>query len=146
MTPKQVRSLELVKRMRKLELETQAGRLGELRHKESMLSGEMTRLSGLLMRDNSQQPVETASYIPLFVKSVTAQSKIIEEHLTQTAAERETQEEAVREAFGEVKSLDIVIGYAKAEIQASRDKKEAAELEEVALMIHQRGKAHGAIR
>ncbi|NDV52891.1 hypothetical protein [Salipiger sp. PrR003] len=146
MTPKQVRSLELVKRMRKLDLEAKAGRLGELRHKEAMLSGEMARLSDLLMRDNAQQPVETASYIPLFVKSVTAQSKIIEEHLTQTSAEREIQEEAVREAFGEVKSLDIVIGNAKAEIQAVRAKKEAAELEEIALMIHQRGKAHRTIR
>ncbi|WP_020042018.1 hypothetical protein [Salipiger mucosus] len=140
MTPQQIKGLALVRKVRNIELEKQAGHLGELRQKESMLDGEKARLDGLLRRDNAKQPVETAGYIPLFVKSVKAQTGIIDSHLVETRQKRAEQEAAVRASFAEVKTLDHVIGSARTRLREAEEKRDRAELEEIALMIHQKRK------
>ncbi|MBO9428509.1 hypothetical protein [Sulfitobacter sp. R18_1] len=134
MANKKLRSLGLIQRIKKHDLESEAAKLGVLRHEISQLEAEKTRLLDSLQRDARMQSIELAQYVGQFIRSIRAQVKIIDQQLIGLRQKEEAQEDMVVDRFGDVKTYDVVIDAEKERRHAAQESLEARERDDLTVM------------
>ncbi len=134
MSNNKLKSLGLIQRLRRHELEQEASQLGALRHQISLLQTEKANLLNLLKRDTTMQSVDLAQYIGDFIRSVRKQVKIIDGKISELHTRADKQENVVIDKFGRVKGLDIVAENEKVRSQKELNRKTEAERDDMVVM------------
>jgi hypothetical protein len=134
MANKKLRSLGLIQRIKKHDLEAEAAKLGSLRHEISQLETERTRLLNSLQRDARMQSIELAQYVGQFIRAIRSQVNLIDMKLTELRKQEDQQESVVVDHFGDVKTYDIVIDDEKERQKQHLERSEGLERDDLTVM------------
>jgi flagellar biosynthesis chaperone FliJ len=134
MANKKLRSLGLIQRIKKHDLEAEAAKLGSLRHEISQLETERERLLASLQRDARMQSIELAQYVGQFIRAIRSQVNLIDRKLEHLRMEEDQQESVVVDHFGEVKTYDIVIEDEETRQRQRLERSESLERDDLTVM------------
>jgi len=133
MDRRRLKALNLLKRLKKHEMEISARELGELRFRTS----QWNMLKQGLIED-MQDPaglgdIELAPYMQRFLPAAKAELKVLDDSIDKVKPYMSVLEEQVSEKFGEFKTLDILHNSLKEKIHDEQETREIATAEEILL-------------
>ncbi|PYE84358.1 hypothetical protein [Pseudoroseicyclus aestuarii] len=128
------RALSLLERLARQEMEGEARRLAALRAEAAEKRRGGAALVARMQEETQDLHLETAAYLPGYMRAVRAEVAALEAAATRAEAEAEGLEDGVREGFRQVKTYEMArLSAQRAEAQ-ERARKEDAEAEELALI------------
>ncbi len=133
MARRRIEALRLLTRIRRYEMEQDAAELGTLRHAIALLQAEDLSLQERMRREISERSLESAPYIGDFLRAVRAEQGRIQLAEAGLVGQAEALEEAVLARYREIRSFDLVLERALAQVAQEERKAEAAEIDAHAL-------------
>ncbi len=134
MADRRQRALALLERLRKLEIESVATELNELRGRMADLERRRDETTDALYRDGHIVSLESAPYVGNYIRAARSEIASLEAAHARLAPREAELDEQVRDRFREMKTYAAVASRAKARSRAEAAKREAASTEEQLLL------------
>lgn len=131
---KALKSLQVVRKIRENELQSEASYLGEVKLRISKLLSERQRLLDSLKEGRDTIPVETVPYLRAYMDIVHRHVERIDDVVAQLREEVDRQEVVVRSKFNDKKAYDIVMDQKTAAEKHELEAKESAERDDLSTM------------
>ncbi|AQS46953.1 hypothetical protein BMG03_03440 [Thioclava nitratireducens] len=130
MARNRIAALEVIGRLRRRELEEQAGELSKLNAQVARLESERDTLTARARAELHVTSPETAPYAAGFREAVRETVSWLDQEIGTLNERRVPLEDRMRELFREAKTYDTLLDRARAERAAELAKREQAQVEE----------------
>ncbi len=131
---KRIRTLAVLERLRRNEMEEEARELAALRASILRLNQNRTELLDRLQTEARIMTLEAAPYIGAYIRSVRSEVAQLDLALTKVTPRAETLEAAMAECFRDVKTLSLALDRTRKQEQLDIDRRDAARADEQALL------------
>ncbi len=138
---RRIAALDVIVRLRNHEMEEEARGLAELRGRVAGTERARSRLRAQLREEGHSATLEAAPYVAGFIRQLRGEIEKLDAELAELNRQADTLEEAVRGRFRELKSAEAVAAAARWDAARQERRREAAALEEQALLNWDRGRA-----
>ncbi|WP_212522744.1 flagellar FliJ family protein [Actibacterium sp. MT2.3-13A] len=133
MARRRIAALALLERLRRHEIEEQARELGALRARIAELERQREALRERLRRDAHVSTIEAAPYLGDFIRSIRREIAVLEAEIARFSPRMDELEAIMQGRFAELKTYETVRLEKEWEMLRQLQRREAAELEELAL-------------
>lgn len=129
-----IRTLAVLERLRRNDMEEEARELAALRAHILQLNQNRTDLLDRLQAEARIMTLEAAPYVGAYIRSVRREVAQIDLALSKAAPRAETLEAEMAECFRDVKTLSLALDRATEQEQFEINRRESAEADEQALL------------
>ncbi|WP_375689928.1 flagellar FliJ family protein [Pseudooceanicola sp. LIPI14-2-Ac024] len=135
---RRLRALGVMERVKGFETDRQARQTAEIRDRMRKLVAEKQSLLHRITTESHVESTEGAAYLGRFIRSIRAEIERVDTLIHMLKPDLERAEEALRNALAEQKTFEILRISRTAALRDAARKREAAELDEIALQTWRR--------
>lgn len=138
---RRIRALDLLERVKRHEMEDELRELARINGKIAETRAQREELDRRLREETRSRDLEVAPYIAGFARAMREQIAGLDGQLEKLATESRTLDDFVRERYREARTYASVADRLRQEARQEAARREAKDLDEIALTLWQRASA-----